>query len=1083
MPSEKVRSKEDTWTTNELKKALNKDEIRKERERLKRERREGKGEDINEYEEKERRHRRDGEERRHHRDDEDRKKHRESKREELTEDEREAQRRERRERKEGKSSKSDDKRRDEDRRRHRDEEEEDRRERRHRDRDEKRPRDDRNREEERERRRREKEAEREKRHRDKDDRHREKEEKDDRRRRHEEDDDKRRRHRDEDGEDRRRRHRDEDGEDRRRQRDEDGEDRRRRHRDEDDDGKRRRHRDEDGEERRRRHKDEDEEDRRRKHRKDDGDEDRKRRHHRDEDEREKRRERHREDEDGYKREKHRQREKRGERTLDEDERERQRQERREKREAKEGGKSRHREEDEEERRRRKEKEREKEREREKEKEREREKRKSAKPSRKRENEPEEEENGYGDYEDDFEDYEDDFEEEEDDTPVVKGKQLSDYDLQKTPRKGGAGLDYSDSEMDEVLRALDQENERLYQDSRQGNDSPRYNQYNKQYDDQDSDSEPARPVTRGLINFTGARQRAISRKANSKTAKRAQDLLQMIELDVSSYDLFDLPPVKEYDLYIRSFGRTDTKQAYVQTNDDNIDREIQTEEIDVRQKWTQHLAEDFTGCGRGDGEKDLDEEETAQQNKQQDLGRLNSFIQKAGQVISILLDEEKDQQRQEKAENRTNLSLSEGYSQLTCLSILKGRCVEFAHFSPTQPNYLLTAYSKCAEASESNPVDRKGIICVWNTNEPSYPQRILACESQPVCCCFSPYKTTLVFAGMVDGSVCAWDLREPPALHKSIKYENSDHLLRYPTYNTAGINEVKNHQSPVTTLSPVVSYTDSDSDTHDSHEDSSGGLSFQLVSCEELGVLKFWVVAEISSPDMAGSEFDLGLSPGGRIKLVLSSSIQLQNPLREKSEPLRSFELQLSPGDLNHFYVGTEKGFVYHGLRFGSRAYPRTFTALNDAPVDIKTIDFSPFSHPCFLVTTGDGDVHLFSTKTDTALVSWPSRVWGTMGVKCARWSQSRPCVFYVLDDNSRLYTFDLLEGDSMPAKIETLSNDARVTCLSFTSDVRQAGHGGRNPQMLICLESGVNHIHTIAKDYREQQTLEDEFLPSYLARF
>lgn len=42
-----------------------------------------------------------------------------------------------------------------------------------------------------------------------------------------------------------------------------------------------------------------------------------------------------------------------------------------------------------------------------------------------------------------------------------------------------------------------------------------------------------------------------------------------------------------------------------------------------------------------------------------------------QVISILLDEEKDQQRQEKADNRTNLALSEGYSQLTCLSILKG----------------------------------------------------------------------------------------------------------------------------------------------------------------------------------------------------------------------------------------------------------------------------------------------------------------------------------------------------------------------------------------------------------------------------
>ncbi|XP_065941136.1 cytoplasmic dynein 2 intermediate chain 1 isoform X9 [Magallana gigas] len=1025
MPSEKIRSKEDTWSTNELKKALNKDEIRKERERLKRERRDGKGEDINEYEEKERRHRRDDDdERRRHRGDEDRKKHRDSKRE-KTEEEREAERRERRERKEGKSSsKTDDKRKDEDKRRHRDDDE--RKERRHRDRDEERhrDRDDRDRDEERERRRREKEAEREKRHRDKDEKHRDREGKsEDRRRRHrdEDDDDKRRRHRDEDGDDKRRRHKEEDGDDRRR-----------------------RHREDDGDDRRRRHRDEE-------------DEDQKRRHRKDEDDRERRKDRHKEDEDGHKKRRHRQKDGEEERrTLDEDE----------------------------ERRRRKEKEREKEKQREREKEREREKAKEA-----------EEENGYDEYEDDFEDYEDDFEDEEDEAPVAKGK-LSDFELHKSPPKGGHGLDYSDSEMDEVLKALDQENERLQQDSRQQPESPRdqressYNRYNNNYDDQDSDSESARPVTRGLINFSGARQRAMSRKAHSKTTKRAHDLLQMIELDVSSYDLFDLPPVKEYDLYIRSFGRTDTKQAYVQTNDDNIDRDIQTDEIDLRQKWTQHPPEDFTGCGRGDGEKDLDEEESAQQNKQQDLGRLNSFIQKAGQVISILLDEEKDQQRQEKADNRTNLALSEGYSQLTCLSILKGRSVQFAHFSPTQPNYLLTIYNKPAEASESNPVDRKGIICVWNTNEPSYPQRILACESQPVCCCFSPYKTTLVFAGMVDGSVCAWDLREPPALHKSVHYENSDHLLRYPTYNTAGIVEVDNHHSPITTLTPVVSYTDSDSASQDSHEDSSGGLTFQLVSCEEMGILKFWVVAEISSPDMAGSEVDLGLSPGGRIKLVLSSSMKLRNPLREKTETtkekqgyLRTFELQLSPGDLNHYYVGTEKGFVYHGLRFGSKAYPRMFTALSDAPVDIRTLDFSPFCHPCFLATTGDGDVHLFSTKTDTALVSWPARVWGTTGVRCAKWSPSRPCVFYVLDDNSRLYTFDLLEGDSMPAKIETLSPDAKVTCLAFTSDVRTAGQGGRNPQMLICMESGVTQIHTIAKEFREQQTLEDEFLPSYLARF
>ena len=82
-------------------------------------------------------------------------------------------------------------------------------------------------------------------------------------------------------------------------------------------------------------------------------------------------------------------------------------------------------------------------------------------------------------------------------------------------------------------------------------------FNRDFDDR----EPAHESQSvGLINFTSAKQQVLNRKANSKTAKRAADLLQMLELDVARYDMFDLPPVKEYDLYIRSFGRTDTQQV-------------------------------------------------------------------------------------------------------------------------------------------------------------------------------------------------------------------------------------------------------------------------------------------------------------------------------------------------------------------------------------------------------------------------------------------------------------------------------------------------------------------------------------------
>lgn len=72
-----------------------------------------------------------------------------------------------------------------------------------------------------------------------------------------------------------------------------------------------------------------------------------------------------------------------------------------------------------------------------------------------------------------------------------------------------------------------------------------------------------------------------------------------------------------------------------------------------------------------------------------------------------------------------------------------------------------------------------------------------------CCCFSPVKTTLVFAGMQDGSLVAWDLRESPTMHHSYISAGKDWLLRFPTYNTAGVLSYENHTSPVTALIPIV----------------------------------------------------------------------------------------------------------------------------------------------------------------------------------------------------------------------------------------------------------------------------------------
>jgi len=37
-------------------------------------------------------------------------------------------------------------------------------------------------------------------------------------------------------------------------------------------------------------------------------------------------------------------------------------------------------------------------------------------------------------------------------------------------------------------------------------------------------------------------------------------MHLIDLDVAAFDIFDLPPLNEYELYIKNFGRSDTKQV-------------------------------------------------------------------------------------------------------------------------------------------------------------------------------------------------------------------------------------------------------------------------------------------------------------------------------------------------------------------------------------------------------------------------------------------------------------------------------------------------------------------------------------------
>ncbi|CAM1323868.1 Uncharacterised protein g8512 [Pycnogonum litorale] len=208
----------------------------------------------------------------------------------------------------------------------------------------------------------------------------------------------------------------------------------------------------------------------------------------------------------------------------------------------------------------------------------------------------------------------------------------------------------------------------------------------------AEQRPASTTKKNYMNFGDAKKRYEQKKVDSKAATRAAEVLELITLDVADADLLDMPPV-QYDVYIRSFGRLNTKQAYVQT-DNKTDEEMQTDGIEFLDKWTQCPAHDHRGYGGDLGLQDeIDQNGSSWEfHVKTDILKLNKFLNSVTPVFVALLQEQfARSQRNNLIGNQANISFSDGFVQLVSPSFRKGSPVTFVHCLPNQENMLITIH--------------------------------------------------------------------------------------------------------------------------------------------------------------------------------------------------------------------------------------------------------------------------------------------------------------------------------------------------------------------------------------------------------
>ncbi len=79
--------------------------------------------------------------------------------------------------------------------------------------------------------------------------------------------------------------------------------------------------------------------------------------------------------------------------------------------------------------------------------------------------------------------------------------------------------------------------------------------------------------RGFINFSAAKERQKTKFAAGRARRRGDELLSMIRLDIVTFALFELPPIR-YEDFMRTFGTSNMTQNSMQTGEDNLDEDIQ-----------------------------------------------------------------------------------------------------------------------------------------------------------------------------------------------------------------------------------------------------------------------------------------------------------------------------------------------------------------------------------------------------------------------------------------------------------------------------------------------------------------------------
>lgn len=253
----------------------------------------------------------------------------------------------------------------------------------------------------------------------------------------------------------------------------------------------------------------------------------------------------------------------------------------------------------------------------------------------------------------------------------------------------------------------------------------------------------------FLNFVSAKKRNDRRKSMEIRKKRGEELLNMIKLDCVNFTVLNLPPVP-YDEFIKTYGNSNSLQIGVQTGEENIDEEIQTENIETKEKWIQmppNFSKESTSSykferlGVGPPSDPFTIEDDSYLEPHYSQYKLEKFLSNTGSLILDILKEKKTQP----TKNNTGNPFSEAIINLKPPSEFSAqRKIVMVVFNQKNPSVFLSVHVEEVEGDRCS----RSMVYLWNINE-VLPELYLVCYGKLRSCCFGKDSRT-IFGGLQDG---------------------------------------------------------------------------------------------------------------------------------------------------------------------------------------------------------------------------------------------------------------------------------------------------------------------------------------------